>query len=268
MAATAVLSKYRDRCSNTKGLPMQPPHKGKPGELLLDPTDVVIGSTATTGTFSACVPPVSYNFVTGTQPNQILFSDLQTQLGSCNVTINTASSGGSGPNGGSITVSSAVTWSAATTLTLTAASFISISASVTNMSATTGFTAMNFTANGTAAAANPGITLATGGVLTANGGNITLSGTSSTATNASYGVFLNGGSITTTAGNISVTGLVPVGGAIINVYGINMNTVNGITSSSGNITVSGITNSSGGSSWGFANNQSWSTGTTGNSHFY
>ncbi len=237
--------------------------QGKPGELLLDPTDVVIGSTATTGTFSACVPPVSYNFVTGTQPNQILFSALQTQLGSCNVTINTASSGGSGPNGGSITVSSAVTWSAATTLTLTAASSMSISASVTNTSATTGFTAMNFTANGVGATSSPGITLATGGVLTANGGNITLNGTSSTATNASYGVFFNGGSIATTSGNISVTGLVPVGATTTALFGIYMNTTNGMTSSSGNITLSGTANTSGNAGYGIYIDLPWTTGTTG-----
>ena len=56
------------------------PH-GTAGTLLLDPNDVVIGGSSTTGTWSSCVPPISYQFVSGTVTNQILNTDLQMQLG-------------------------------------------------------------------------------------------------------------------------------------------------------------------------------------------
>ncbi|HSS98351.1 MAG TPA: filamentous hemagglutinin N-terminal domain-containing protein, partial [Terriglobales bacterium] len=150
---------------------------GQTGMLLLDPTNIVIGAAATTNTFSACIPPVTYNINTGVSPNQIRNTDLQTQLASCNVTVDTSSAGA---DTGSITVSSAVTWAANTTLTLNANSFMSITAGITNTNATPGFTAMNFTANGTSAAANDGILLSgASAVLTTNTGNVTLNGTSS-----------------------------------------------------------------------------------------
>ena len=76
---------------------------GRMGELLLDPSDVVIGSSPTTGTWSGC-PGNSFVF-SGDDTDQILNTDLETQLELCSVTISTVGSGGDGPNGGSITVS-------------------------------------------------------------------------------------------------------------------------------------------------------------------
>ncbi len=184
--------------------------RGQTGTLLLDPTNVTITTADMGGSFSGCVGGTNTFTPDGAATDTINAATLVGLLNApCNVTISTVGSGGGGT--GAITVSSAVSWSAASTLTLTAASFVNITAAVTNTSASTGFTAMNFTANGVGATTNAGITLATGGVLTASGGNITLNGTSAAVAAGSHGVFFNGGSITTTAGNISVTGLVPAG---------------------------------------------------------
>jgi filamentous hemagglutinin family protein len=214
--------------------------QGKAGELLLDPNDVEIGNTATTGSFSSC----SYQFVAGTATNQILNTDLQTQLGMCStVTISTVGTSGSGPNGGSILISQPVTWSNNSTLTLVAASYIDVEAAVTNTSATTGFTAIDFTGlGGSGAHANPGVLLANSGTLTANGGNISLSGTSSSNATSSYGVYVNGSinpTIQTTTGNITLIGTVP-SGATGTLNGVQVSS--NITSASGTLLITGTTN--------------------------
>lgn len=239
--------------------------KGQAGTLLLDPNDAVIDVLATTGTFSACVPPVSYQFVAGTATNQILNTDLQTQLGSCNVTISTVGTGGAGPNNGSIIVNSPVTWATANTLTLTASSYIVLASTLTNNSASTGFTAVSMTANGTGATTNPGISLNLNGIITTNGGDVVLSGTSDTVTTGSHGVSFNGGTINTTSGNVTVNGIVASGVTGAAKHGISMATTNGITSSTGRITLSGTTNTTGSStnSCGVNIANSWTTGTSG-----
>ena len=225
---------------------------GKIGTLLLDPTNVTISAADSGGSFSGCVAGTNTFTPDAAVTDTIAAATLVGLLNApCNVTISTVGSTGGGT--GAITVSSAVSWSAATTLTLTAASFITVSAAITNTSASTGFTAMNFTANGTGAVANPGILLNTvGGNLTTTGGNVILNGTSDTAVTASHGVSISGGKIATTNGNITVSGTVPVGATGANIFGVNLNTVNAITSSSGNITVSGTSNTTGASGLEFS----------------
>ncbi len=235
---------------------------GKIGTLLLDPTNVTIGAADSGGSFSGCIAGTNTFTPDGAATDTIAAATLVGLLDApCNVLISTVGSPGAGTGG--ITVSSAVSWTETTTLTLTADSFITVSAAITNTSASTGFTAMNFTANGVGATTNPGILLSAGGVLTTTGGDVILNGTSSATATASHGVHFNSGAIATGSGNITVTGTVPVGATGASVYGIRMNTLNGMTSSSGNITLSGTTNSSGNTSYGVGITQAWTTGTTG-----
>ncbi len=233
---------------------------GQMGNLLLDPNDFVIGAAATTGTFSICNPPRIYNAVLAPAINQILNTAVNTQLLTCALTISTV--GTPAANTGSITVSSPLSWATANTLTLTAASFLTISAAITSSSATTGFTAMNFSSNGTSAAANSGITLSAGGILTSSGGNIQLVGNASTAAASGHGVNINGGSIVSGAGTISVAGNVPLGPTSVSI-GVRLNTLNAITSATGAINVSGRSQATGAGSHGVSQLLAWTTGTTG-----
>lgn len=240
---------------------------GMPGNLLLDPNDIQIAAAATTGSFSAC--PSTYNIVSGTPTNQILATDLSTQLGLCNVTISTVGSAGAGPNNGSITVSSPVSWSTANTLTLTAASYIVVSSTVQSTFNSSSFTTMNFTANGgTASNSNDGILIS--GSLSSLSGNIVLTGTTSTnvtggdSTTFVAGVHLNGGTITTGSGSVTLTGTcqgTPTFGA-----GIQIQTNNAIVSSGGGaITLSGMANVPGsfnGSGRGVEISNGWTTPAT------
>lgn len=234
---------------------------GRPGVLLLDPTDVTIGGTATSGTWSACGPPVDYEFVAGTQ-NFILNTDLATQLQSCSVTVDTVGTGGSGTNEGSIIVSSAIggsgTWTAATTLELHAASFITTTANITNESATTGFTAVSLTADGTSSGAITGVTIGTNSVITTSGGDVVVNGIGTGAN--MYGVFfINGGKIVTGAGNVAITGTTS---GIVGVR--TLLSTNTITSTSGNIVISGRNSGTATAIHGVQISSSpWAAGTTG-----
>ncbi len=108
--------------------------QGSAGTLLLDPANVTISTSATTG-FDGFGADASNTYTpsSGSATSNILNTDLQIQLGSSNVTIVTTNNGTDGGNAGTITVnaSSPVTWSSGTSLTLTAASSISINSSIT-----------------------------------------------------------------------------------------------------------------------------------------
>ncbi|PIS02187.1 MAG: hypothetical protein COT85_06550 [Chlamydiae bacterium CG10_big_fil_rev_8_21_14_0_10_42_34] len=174
---------------------------GSYGTLLLDPNDIVIGGAATTGSFSSC-PNSNYVIDSSTATNQILNTALNGQLGSCNVTISTVGSTGSVPNGGSITVSSALSWSAQTTLTLDANSYISITAAITNTAAAGSFDAMNFRSRGATTGAYHGISITA--ALKATNGNIILEGYATqdnTALQGYSGVYVTN-AITSTAGTV------------------------------------------------------------------
>ncbi len=120
---------------------------GEIGTLFLDPNDIEIKTAVvTTGTFSVCVPPKTYNIVAGTPTNLILNTDLNAQLATCNVTISTVGSGGVGPFKGRITVSDPITWSVATTLSLIADANIVVNAPITSLSPV-GLAGIRLTAN-------------------------------------------------------------------------------------------------------------------------
>jgi len=119
--------------------------QGKTGNLLLDPTDYTIAASG----------------------GDITGAALGTQLGSANVTI-LSSDGGGGVNG-DILVSDAVTWSANTTLTLSAYRNINVNADITASGAAAGLVL------------TPG-TGGSGGYSLGNAARITLSGTSPSLT--------------------------------------------------------------------------------------
>ena len=107
---------------------------GATGNLLFDPENVTIQangpSTTTpspTGTFTLT------NTFTGEVDNSILtVSDLEAALANANITVTTGASGSAGAQVGDITVSNQVSWTAATSLTLSAYRNIDVNASVTN----------------------------------------------------------------------------------------------------------------------------------------
>ncbi len=242
---------------------------GKTGELLLDPNDIVIDAMATTGSFTGCgAPPSTYTITAGTPTNQILNTDLQTQLAGCNVVISTVGSAGAGPEGGSIRVTSTVTWAAATTLTMTAASFMVIDAAITNSNAGgVNFNAMNFTANGSAGSTHG---IAVNAILTTTDGNITLTGTSGTGAGELNGIMvaaqIKSLGATASAGVITLTGTSALG-VTGSGRGIRLNTVSAITSVAGAINLSGMSNASGSSAHGLLTALAWTTGTTGDVTF-
>jgi len=174
---------------------------GKNGKLLLDPNDIVIGAVATTGSFTAC-PNSTYTITTGTATNQILNTDLNTQLASCDVTVSTVGSAGTGPNDGSITVSSALSWAAQTTLTLDAAAFVLVSASITNTAAAGAFDAIVLQSHGSAAGSYDGVTIQTPAALTCTNGNIVIEGVAAQSGNGA-GAFINAASLISSAGAIT-----------------------------------------------------------------
>jgi filamentous hemagglutinin family protein len=115
---------------------------GAAGTLLLDPSDVLITSGASSGdvTLPSGVPFT----ISGSNASSVLsVTDLQNELGLGNVTV-TSSSGASAPLGGTITVAAPVTWSNSNSLTLAADQSIFINAPI---SASAGILILN-AANG------------------------------------------------------------------------------------------------------------------------
>lgn len=214
---------------------------GKMGTILLDPTDITISTGGDSGgSFDGGSPTNTYT-PSGTS-NVINTTTLDNNLASANVTITTSSAEA---ENGSITVSNAVSWSAATTLTLTADSIITISASITSSNAGGAFQAMTFTANGTNSGASSGILLSSGTVSAADG-HISLDGTSTSGD----GIQFSGGAVTTTSGDIDFTFSGGNRGLLLS--------NGGITSSTGDITFTGS-----GSTRGVSVTGNWSPTTTG-----
>ncbi len=109
------------------------------GTLLLDPYNVTISSAPS---------KTSSGFTASGDDSVINVTTLVSQLASAHVEVKTGAAGSPGTQQGNITVADAVTWSAATTLTLTAANNIAINAPIT--------------------ATNGGLTLNSGGIITTN----------------------------------------------------------------------------------------------------
>ena len=187
---------------------------GRTGTLLFDPFTVTISSGANAGfTFPGTPPPplmpdpvvIAFTAAAATINNTYL----STLLDYNNVNIN-ATPAGAGT--GSITISDPVMWSGNTTLTLLSSRTITISSTVQNTHTGSGnFTAMDFTANGAILANYQGIVL-NGGTLTSIEGNISLSGQGGNSGSNAQGIFSSaGGTISSTgmtadAARISLTG--------------------------------------------------------------
>lgn len=101
---------------------------GRFGNWLLDPADVTISSSATTGataTGGVFAPDA------GVGTANINVADLVTALGGTNVTVTTENNGVSGAGLGDINVDAAITWTDPTTLTLVATRDVNINQAVT-----------------------------------------------------------------------------------------------------------------------------------------
>jgi filamentous hemagglutinin family protein len=136
------------------------------GTLLLDPYNVTISSSGTSG------------FTATSGDSVISAATLLTALGGANVTVST---GSGGSQAGNITVAAPLSWSSGTTLTLSAAGSIAVNADITiagsgglalvyatNLTFADGASATYTNADGTAA------TSSQGGTLTINGTSYTL----------------------------------------------------------------------------------------------
>jgi len=137
----------------------------KNGTWLLDPTDVTINGSATSGetlSNNTYTPNVS-----GSSTSNILASDLTSNLANNDITVTTTNSSGTG--NGDITVSSAISWSSSHGLTLSATRNIVINAAITN----TGGANVNLVADNTGSFTGTGTS--TQGKITGTG-SVTLSG--------------------------------------------------------------------------------------------
>lgn len=115
---------------------------GKSGTWLIDPYNITISSGPTTnGSFDNGSP----NTFTPTGASVLNVAMLQAALANNNVVVTTGLAGSPGADAGDINVNAAVTWSASTTLTLTAARDININQAITATGASAGlvFTAAN-----------------------------------------------------------------------------------------------------------------------------
>ncbi|MFZ2384590.1 MAG: filamentous hemagglutinin N-terminal domain-containing protein [Candidatus Omnitrophota bacterium] len=154
---------------------------GLTGTFLIDPYNVTISSAADANPISWPGTPYS---PTGSGAN-INVTTLETQLGLTNVEVTTGASGG---EEGDITVSDALSWNSAYSLTLTAADDIAINATITNtgsggltltagdridVAANVTLSGGNFTATSTAAATGI-INVSSGVVVNVGSGNMTL----------------------------------------------------------------------------------------------
>ncbi|MFJ6328791.1 MULTISPECIES: beta strand repeat-containing protein, partial [unclassified Rhizobium] len=134
---------------------------GSFGNLLLDPYNVTIS----TGTDSN-----SSGFTASGNDSIINVNTLTNALATANVTVSTGAAGSAGSQAGTITVAAPINWTAATTLTLSAASDITINAAVTASGAGAGLVLQ---ADNSGAGA--------GTVSFGAGGSVALSGSSSAA---------------------------------------------------------------------------------------
>ncbi|MCJ9669944.1 MULTISPECIES: MBG domain-containing protein [unclassified Neorhizobium] len=156
------------------------------GNLLLDPYNVTISS----GTDSN-----SSGFTATGDDSVINVSTLEAALAGANVTVTTGDGSSAGSQAGTITVADALSWSAGTTLTLSAASDIAINAAITASGTSAGVVLQ---------ADNSGTS--TGTVSFGAGGSVNLSGSASTA-NIYYNPAMFG-TATDFSGNVTANSLV------------------------------------------------------------
>ncbi len=182
---------------------------GQTGTLLLDPYNVTISSAANAG---------AGGFAAGADNTVINTNTLQNALDTANVTVST---GSSGTQAGTITVSSAVSWASGNTLVLNAASNININAA---LSATGGggislvsggnvsFASALSVGAGAGAGAGAGVSMsAAGSVIGASGGSVTTQGQaillrSDSAGIGAGGISLTSNTLTSNGGAITLGG--------------------------------------------------------------
>ncbi|GAB5411677.1 MAG: filamentous hemagglutinin N-terminal domain-containing protein [Chlamydiales bacterium] len=217
---------------------------GKFGTVLFDPVaNVVISSAANSG-----MDTVPYTFSPTATPSATLnVTTLTNALANANVIV-TSGSPATVTDVGSITVDATapISWSSPTTLELVSTGFISIEANITNTSTTSGFTAMDFSTDGTTTTATgySGITVDSGVTLSSQSGAITLTGVGGNdgSLSSTIGVLFNAtAGITTTTGNVTITGTGgPGGGATTSNRGVVFSaSATGISTTDGNITITG-----------------------------
>lgn len=177
---------------------------GNPGELLIDPTNVLI---AAANNNIAPVPPLPPPYTFTGPAVSINAANLATVLAGTNVTINT-----SGPNNqgqpGNIQITSTLSWNSARTLTLIADQDIIVGATVENLgagaitfTATRDITldALNFVANVVVGARNGAVNITAGRDILLQGGPAG-GGLARFATIGTAAAAANTGTITVTAG--------------------------------------------------------------------
>ncbi|MEN9717428.1 MAG: filamentous hemagglutinin outer membrane protein, partial [Pseudomonadota bacterium] len=224
---------------------------GAAGRWLLDPTNVTIGSTGDSATYTVSSGTYAPNNTTGVT---IAASTIASALASGNVTINTTSAGA---QVGDITVSSAITKASgatATTLTLNAANNINVNAAISGSANAP----LNITLNAAnnAASATGGVSVAAN--LSSYGGKILIGGAGGSLSNAvvqGIGYALNATSstpavsignavtIASQGGSITINGLSNVTGQTA--YGIDLGASSVVNSGTGNLYINGRNNNAG-----------------------
>lgn len=212
---------------------------GQVGSLLLDPTDITINTLSNQAVLSG------EEFTGSGATARLNVTTLQNQLANSNVTVSTASAGGSA---GNITVANSVAYSGASarTLTLRADRDITLSG---NVAITASSGPLNVVLNpGAAAAGNAGsVTLSSGAKIVTNGGDITIGGGPGAASAAtggggtSNGFRMQGGGsseatgalLSAGAGNIVIRAASPTASGVT----LQSSGFSTITTTSGNITI-------------------------------
>ena len=214
-------------------------------------TNITISTAATSGvTYSSG----TYTPVAGAATAVINLTELQNYLAGTNVNITTASTGTSA---GTITVSSALSWGSAYSLTLTAQSSLTVNAAITNsgsggiilmaaqgadalLTVNTGY---GLTTNGgpvslTAGTATIKGSLIIAGSITSNNGDITIANTSAGGnTLQEQGMIIRTGTLSSGTGNISLVGYGRVSGTACE--GVLMDTYGTIQSTTGSVSING-----------------------------
>lgn len=221
---------------------------GQTGTFLIDPEDITIGIGGTSGSWGPCMahPPdgnVYEEYMESVGANQILVSDLETQLGSCNVSI----------SGNNITIAQGVTWHSNNTWIMVAEGSIQQAAAtsftISNDYSSGNFDAINWTANGNTVA--DGVIFFNTIHISTVDGNIQLTAQAGTPANVARGFFALGTTIEATgSGAITLNG---TGGnystPAISGRGVQISPTSTLTTSSGNLSITGM----GGSSPGVSN---------------
>jgi len=211
---------------------------GNAGTWLLDPNNLIINASATTNSGSGP------NWTAGGGGGNVLNTDINTALNGGTSVDLTAS--------GSIEVAASISKTAGSdaTLTLAAGTDITIDSSVA-ISSTSG--KLNTILDADTALGGGAITMNSGSSITSNGGNITMGGGEATPSNivagtgyaigdAAYhsGITLNGASLLSNNGSISLNGEGFNGGVNVTLNGVFIEGGSVIESTTGAITINGI----------------------------